>query len=399
MSGVIPRSIDDLDGLQSTSYDVYQIFEKDDLAFKLIDLQNIKTSRVGHVPEKGIMSPAYIRLSAKPSINVRYGYWYFMALYWNQVFNILGGGVRQTLGPAELLAVELPLPTVEEQSCIAAFLDRETTKIDALIEEQKKLIELLKEKRQAVISHAVTKGLDPNVPMKDSGVEWLGEVPAHWDAHPLKYLVRMQSGSTPSKGVLEFWDGDIPWASAKDMKVAELYDTQNHITQYAVESGEASLVGVGTVIVVVRGMILARDFPVTIARAKMAINQDLKGIIADNGISPDYLASVLRGTSSESLARLDEAGHGTKALRMDAWTSMRIPRPPIDEQNEIVCELKNRTGTIDALVADTETATAFLQERRSALISAAVTGKIDVRGMARDGINSAIQADVVEVAA
>ncbi|WP_242098818.1 restriction endonuclease subunit S, partial [Sphingomonas sp. CROZ-RG-20F-R02-07] len=180
MNGVVPRDLDDLDGLQSSDYEGYQIFEAGDLAFKLIDLQNIKTSRVGMVPSRGIMSPAYIRLEPLTPEIACFGFWYFMALYWTQVFNNLGGGVRQTLGPEDLLTVPFPLPPRAEQTAIAAFLDHETAKIDALIEEQRRLIALLKEKRQAVISHAVTKGLDPHAPMKDTGIEWLGHVPVHW---------------------------------------------------------------------------------------------------------------------------------------------------------------------------------------------------------------------------
>lgn len=115
---------------------------------------------------------------------------------------------------------EFSVPSVKlERTQIAAFLDHETAKIDSLIEKQQKLIALLKEKRQAVISHAVTKGLNPNAPMKDSGVEWLGEVPEHWEMCPLKYLCDFSGGGTPTKDNLSYWEsGSIPWVSPKDMK-------------------------------------------------------------------------------------------------------------------------------------------------------------------------------------
>ena len=273
----------------------------------------------------------------------------------------------------------LPLPTHEEQTAIATFLDHETAKIDALVAEQEKLIDLLKEKRQAVISHAVTKGLDPNVPMKDSGVEWLGKVPEHWHVCPLKYLVSFSSGGTPSKDNLNYWEGDIPWASAKDLKTEKLNDTVDHITQLAVDTGVATLLPANSILVVVRGMILARTFPVTQTTVPMAINQDLKGIWPTDGLTPDFLAWLLRGSADESLLRLDEAGHGTKALRMDAWTSMRLPVPPKGEQVEIVKVLDAETAKLDNLVSEATKAIDLLKERRTALISAAVTGKIDVR--------------------
>ena len=222
MNGVVPRSLDDLDGLQSSDYEGYQLFEKGDLAFKLIDLQNIKTSRVGLVPERGIMSPAYIRLQPLGNTDSRFAYWYFMALYWNQVFNSLGGGVRQTLGPEELLTLEYPAPPLDEQTVIAAFLDRETAKIDALIAEQEKLLTLLAEKRRATISHAVTKGMNPDAPMKDSGVAWLGEVPAHWSVKQLRHIARIVRGASPRPaGDPAYFsgepEGNTPWVTVAEV--------------------------------------------------------------------------------------------------------------------------------------------------------------------------------------
>ncbi|HUW28607.1 MAG TPA: restriction endonuclease subunit S [Sulfuriferula sp.] len=280
---------------------------------------------------------------------------------------------------SEMKNVSLAVPPVPEQQTIAAFLDRETGKIDALVAEQQRLVELLAEKRQAVISHAVTKGLNPNVPMKDSGIEWLGEVPAHWGCMPMKYLVRLKSGGTPSKDQHDYWDGSIPWASGKDMKVEILSDTVDHITELAIEQGAATLIEQGVVLVVVRGMILARTFPVALTGERMAINQDLKAVFAGTKLQSAFLAWYLRGTAEESLRRLDEAAHGTKALRMEAWTSMEVALPPLDEQVAIANFLGRTTSQLDTLTAEANRAIALLQERRSALISAAVTGKIDVR--------------------
>lgn len=275
----------------------------------------------------------------------------------------------------------IPLPPLAEQTTIAAFLDRETAKIDALVAEQEMLIALLKEKRQAVISHAVTKGLNPDAPMKPSGIEWLGDVPAHWRLTPLKYLTAFRSGGTPSKANESFWDGDIPWASAKDMKLEVLDDTEDHITDAAVQSGGADLLPIGSVLVVVRGMILARIFPVTVTSSAIAINQDLKALLPGKTLGPDFLAWYLRGTAAESLTRLDEAGHGTKALRMDAWSSLTVAVPPLKEQLDVVRFIESETKRLDVLNSEAEHAITLLKERRSALISATVTGQIDVRGL------------------
>lgn len=208
---------------------------------------------------------------------------------------------------------------------------------------------------------------------KESGVEWLGEVPTHWSVAPLKHLVSFTSGGTPSKEIAEYWDGSVPWASAKDLKSERLSDTTNHITEYAVSSGAASLVPAGTVLVVVRGMILARTFPVTQTLSPMAINQDLKGVRPTDRLDTNFLPWLLRGSADESLQRLDEAGHGTKALRMDAWSSMRLPVPPHEEQRAIATFLESETAKIDALISEQEKLLALLAEKRQATISRAVT--------------------------
>lgn len=294
------------------------------------------------------------------------------------------GGGQPNISQDILRHLRLACPAQYEQQSIAAFLDRETAKIDALIAEQKRLIELLKEKRRAIISHAVTKGLNPDAPMKDSGIEWLGEMPEHWKVTPLKHLVSFRSGGTPSKENLDFWDGDVPWASAKDLKTEILYDTIDHITELAIQSGAAECIPNGSVLVVVRGMILARTFPVCFVAAPMAINQDLKALECREGLDARFLARLLQGSSEESLRRIDEAAHGTKALRMETWASMELPTPSIKEQSFIVDFLDRETAKLDALTVEAKTAISLLQERRTALISAAVTGKIDVRGFASD---------------
>lgn len=273
----------------------------------------------------------------------------------------------------------LAVPSPTAQSRIANFLDLETAKIDTLINKQEKLIELLKEKRQAVISHAVTKGLDPTVPMKDSGVEWLGPVPAHWLTTPLKHIMTMSSGGTPSKDRPDFWDGAYPWASAKDLKVEVLEDTQDHISEVAISEGGAALIEPGAVLIVVRGMILLHTLPVTVNAVPMAINQDLKALRSKSICDSGYLAVLLRGLSKEILGRTDQAAHGTKALREGDWTGMLVPLPPLEEQIAVAKHIASVGLKIDTLIAKAEQAIALQKEHRTALISAAVTGKIDVR--------------------
>ncbi len=381
--GVIPQSQfmaqeDQKVVLALGGVDNFKHVEPDDFVISLRSFQGgIERSR-----HAGCVSPAYTVL--RPAGGLVPGYWEYLlkSSQFIAALQTTTDGIRdgKNISYAQFGSLPLPLAPVEEQHAIASFLDREAAKIDALIAEQEKLIALLAEKRQATISHAVTRGLNPNAPMKDSGVPWLGEVPAHWEIRPLKYLVALKSGGTPSKERFDFWtDGHIPWASAKDLKSEVLHDTADHLTTLALQEGAADLVGAGAALVVVRGMILGRMFPVSVAGVPMAINQDLKAVTPVNGLTSSYLPWLLRGSADETLRRLDEAGHGTKALRMDAWLTMKIPVPPTQEQETIVSQLSDRLRVIDALLLRSCQANDLLQERRSALIAAAVTGQIDVR--------------------
>lgn len=227
-----------------------------------------------------------------------------------------------------------------------------------------------------------------------SGVDWLGEVPTHWRVVPLKHLATFRSGGTPNKDRVDFWSGDVPWASAKDLKADVLADTIDHLSTLAVDSGAAALVPAGAVVVLVRGMMLARAFPVAMTAVPMAINQDLKALVVRPGLQSRYLAWLLRGASEESLSRIDEAGHGTKALRMEAWTSMLLPLPPEGEQELIANFLDRETAKIDALVEEQRRLIQLLKEKRQAVISHAVTRGLDPNSptLAKEILNAVMDA-------
>lgn len=378
MKGVIPRDLHDLDGLQSNDYEGYQIFEAGDLAFKLIDLQNIKTSRVGMVPTRGIMSPAYIRLEPSTPEVGRFGFWYFMALYWTQVFNNLGGGVRQTLGPDDLLTIPFPLPPPAEQIAIAAFLDSETVKIDTLVDAQRRLIDLLKEKRQAVISHAITRGLDPGVLMKSSGVDWLGEVPAHWKVSRLSAEAGFFQGKAHEPYVDE--------AGEHVCVTARFVSTSGQARKMC--SMNISPAKPGDILMVMsdlpNGRALARAYLVADSRS-YAVNQRVCAITIRHG-DPRFFAYQLN--RNMQLLQFNDGVEQTH-LRNSAFTKLILAVPPVDEQRRIADHIDLQAAKWDQLTAEAERAVELLQERRSALISAAVTGKIDVRGLGPEQADAA----------
>jgi type I restriction enzyme S subunit len=378
MNGVVPRSIDDLDGLQSNDYEGYQIFEQGDLAFKLIDLQNIKTSRVGLVPERGIMSPAYIRLTATSDMRRRFAFWHFQALYWLQVFNGLGGGVRQTLGPEELLALQMPVPPPPEQSAIANFLDREVGKIDALVEEQRRLIELLKEKRQAVISHAVTKGLDPNARMKPSGVDWLGDIPEHWEVKQLRHFAEILRGKFTHRPRNDpaFYDGAFPFVQTGDITGAGKFvrTYKQTLNERGVEVSKEFPRGTLVMAIAANiGDVAILDFPAYFP-------DSIVGLVPRSTTQLDFLYFLMQAMKQPMLRTATISTQMN--LNVDQIASLIAACPPPEEQRAIAEHLNCRGEELLGLIDEAERAIGLFQERRATLISAAVTGKIDVRDAA-----------------
>lgn len=277
----------------------------------------------------------------------------------------------------------LPLPVMDYElsKTIANFLDHETAKIDTLIEKQHRLIELLTEKRQAVISHAVTKGLNPDVPMKDSGVEWLGEVPAHWELVPLKYLCRFSGGGTPTKDNLSYWtNGTIPWVSPKDMKNFWISRTQDYITETAVKESSTNLVEAGTLLMVVRSGILQRTIPIAINTVPVTLNQDMKALRFNSRVSAEYVANYILGNVQQLLLEWSKEGATVESIEQEYLSNSLMLVPPKVEQDNIVDNINEQMRIFSDLTAKAQQAIQLMQERRTALISAAVTGKIDVRG-------------------
>ncbi|XWV15864.1 MAG: restriction endonuclease subunit S [Gemmatimonas sp.] len=277
----------------------------------------------------------------------------------------------------------IPLPSTSEQKRIAEFLDRETAKIDALVAEQERLIALLKEKRQAVISNAVTKGLNPDVPMKDSGVEWIGQVPRNWSVVPLRSVAQLESGHTPSRQRPEWWvDCTIPWFSLADVwqiregKADVVFETAEKVSELGIANSSARLLPTGTVI-------LSRTASVgfsAIMGIPMATTQDFANWICGPRLSPQFLLHVLRAMAPE-FERL-KMGSTHNTIYMPDISAFRCPLPLLGTQHEVVAALKSRTDEIDQLLAETEHALKLLSERRSSIITAVVTGQIDVRGFA-----------------
>ena len=301
--------------------------------------------------------------------------------------NFITGSTRDKLNQAAMNGIRIPWPSVQEKIAIAKFLDSETGKIDDLITKQERLIELLQEKRQAVISHAVTKGLNPSAPMKDSGVECLGRVPEHWSCKKIKHIARMESGHTPDRKVEAYWvNCEIPWVSLNDTGFLKdndyITDTAYFINELGIQNSSARLLPE-------RVVVFSRDATIgrcAITTRPMAVSQHFIAWVCGEEVSPEYLLLRLKSMTQE-LERLT-FGATLKTIGMPDVKTLVTPVPPKDEQEKIVEHVKTRLIAIDELIDKNKKAVELHRERRSALISAAVTGQIDVRNLSSEEATS-----------
>jgi type I restriction enzyme S subunit len=291
------------------------------------------------------------------------------------------GGTKVQLSLDDIKSFPLPLPPLDEQRALTSLLDRETAKIDALIAEQQRLIELLQEKRQAVISHAVTKGLNPDAPMKDSGVEWLGEVPEHWG------VCRVKAVSVFTTSGPRGWSERVGDVGALFVQSGDLTDVMG------IDFANCKRVQVGDDAEAARTKLLDGDLVVCITGAKTGnvavcenvpessyVNQHLCLIRPDEGVHPRFLGALLKSSCGQTYFSL--AQYGLKqGLSLEDVREAPVALPPLDEQDRICQWLSGVSSHYLPLEAESQSTISLLQERRSALISAAVTGQIDVRGL------------------
>ena len=220
-------------------------------------------------------------------------------------------------------------------------------------------------------------GLKPYPVMKDSGVEWLGEVPAHWDIRNLRQCAGISGGMTPSMEVARYWNGTIPWVTPKDMKTLAIGDSRVKVTRAAVDETSLRVIGDPVVLLVVRGMILARKVPIAWTRRPLTINQDMKAITPSEGIDARYLAALLDSARDAFFPLIDEAGHGTKRLPTERLRNIFVTVPPLHEQTAIVRYLDHVDRRVRRLVRAKRKLIALLAEQKQAIIHRAVTRGLD----------------------
>ena len=228
------------------------------------------------------------------------------------------------------------------------------------------------------IQAAQPRRFRPYPEYRDSGIAWLGEIPAHWDTPKMWQISRAASGGTPSKDERAYWNGEIPWVSPKDMKRRFIDSSEDRVTKRAVAETGIKLIEPPVMLLVVRGMILAHSLPVAITTVPVTINQDMKAVSFTSGLDPLFMVWFFEGVGTAVRAAIvEEAAHGTKAIRMDEWRSLKVTLPDADEQRAIIAFLDRETAKVDELIAKKERLIELLQEKRTALINRAVTRGLD----------------------
>ena len=374
------KNIDDNKGLLPESFETYQIIEPNNIVFRFTDLQNDKRSLRSAISKyHGIITSAYIAVKTKQNADF-YNY-LFRAYDLQKVFYSMGEGMRQSLKMDELNKMPVVLPNKDEQKRIVSFLDIETARIDNLIAKQEKLNELLEEQRKSIISHAVTKGLNPNALMKDSGVEWLGEVPEHWMTPSSKHLLEIPITDGPHE-TPNFVDDGVPFISAEAISKGKIdFDKKRgYITselnaiyskKYSPKIDDIYMVKSGATTGKVAMVETTEEFNIWSPLAVFRCNK--------NKVLPKFLLAVFNSSHFYDALVLNWSYGTQQNIGMGVLSNIEIPCPSLKEQAEIIQHLDAQNTKFDKLISTQSQLIEKLKEYRSTIISHAVTGKIEVR--------------------
>ncbi|MDC3214423.1 restriction endonuclease subunit S [Pseudoalteromonas distincta] len=334
--------------------------------------------RIGLSKIDVVVSAGYIVLKNKVNMSKEY-FKYLLHRYDVAYMKLLGSGVRQTINFNHIANSLLLVPPMPEQTAIANFLDKKTAQIDEAIAIKEKQIELLKERRQIIIQQAVTQGLNPDAPMKDSGVDWVGQVPKAWEVTKLGFISKIGNGCTPSRASIPFWkDGVIPWLNSSKVNDGIITVADQFVTQRAVRDCHLPLIEPGSLVMAITGEGKTRGM-VAISKIKTTINQHLAYIeVNESKINPLFVLVYLRGMYSQ--IRGDSSGLGSTkgAITCGDLKKYPIPKPPMNEQAEIVTYIESETKKTEVAIDLQIQQIEKLKEYKTTLINSAVTGKIKV---------------------
>lgn len=381
------KGIRDFSGLMRTSPQIASDYERSKImSGDLVCSIGPSFGKVMLVPDAlsgANLTQGTARIAIGPENSSKFIFWALRSpVTFQQWESSVGGATFRALNLGPLAETYLSLPPLPEQTQIAAFLDHETAKIDALIAKQERLIALLEEKRQAVISRAVTKGLNPDAPLRPSGIEWLGDVPAHWDVSRLGFFTsKIGSGKTPRGGSEVYETDGILFLRSQNVYNDGLRisgDEATFIAPSIHEEMQNTKVLGGDILLNITGGSIGRTCIVPEGLGEANVNQHVCIIRCNDEINR-YLSTFLKADAIVTQVNLLQTGGNREGLNFEQIAKFVVCMPPAKERTEIVEYVDNSNMKFRSLFQHAQSAIALLKERRTALISAAVTGKIDVR--------------------
>ncbi|OLT18817.1 hypothetical protein BJF80_14610 [Serinicoccus sp. CUA-874] len=333
-------------------------------------------AKAWHADRDGTATGELLVMRPGPEVDGRYLTYLALSRAWLEWAGVSAYGAKMPRSSWDAMRdFRLPAFSLDRQRTIAGFLDRETADIDAMIAKQEELVGLLGERRSAVIAHAVTKGLNPNAPLKDSGVEWLGDVPAHWGVKRLSWLFGLiSSGTTPANEDQLEDDGDHYWVTTSELRERPIRHTRRMVSSETVEAlSPLKLYPPGTLLIAMYGATIGR---LGMLEVEACTNQACCAFAEAKGVLPEFAMYALLAAREHLLVLA--SGGGQPNINQDKLRSLRIPVPPVDEQEALVRHLKEVLDDMDAVVERTQESVGLMRERRAALISDAVTGRLDL---------------------
>ena len=346
----------------------------------LIALTGATCANIGYLTFKSTANQSVVGIVTQKSTCDKYVF-YSLISQKSQILVKRTGGAQAGINEQDVKDIFISYPPIQEQQQIANFLDKATAKIDTLIGKQTKQIELLKEKQQAVISHAVTKGINPNVPMKDSGVEWLGEIPEHWEVKKLGLITsKIGSGKTPRGGSEVYTDSGILFLRSQNIYDGGLFlDEVVYISEEINNEMLNTQIKDGDILLNVTGGSIGRTCLIPSNFQKANVNQHVCIIRLNTKKDRVFISYFMKSALIKSQIDGIQNGAAREGLNFEQISGFKIVLPPQNEQNEIVNYINYKSSKIDTLIEKSNKSIELLKEKRTALISACVTGKIDVR--------------------
>lgn len=391
-SGVTPYSDENRGGNKAKNdLTAYKLAYPGDI---VLNSMNVVVGAVGLSKYFGAISPVYyalyLRNKEKTSIDF-YSYIFSNSTFQKYLFQYGKGilvkksdsgklnTIRMKISMQDLKKVPLPLPPITEQKRIVEFLDHKTSEIDQAIAKKQRLIKLLQEQKTILINQAVTKGLNLKAPMRDSGVEWIGEVPEHWEVSRIGFIGEVGNGSTPNRSNAAYWEsGSIPWLNSSKVNDGVIYYAEQFVTKRAVDECHLPIVKPNNIVIAITGEGKTRG-TAALCKIETTINQHLAYIrISVPRIIPDFLLLYLKGMYEWMRFESSSAGSTKGAITCDDVKKYKISIPPVLEQKKIIDYTKETIKEIDTLIEKSLQSIDCLNSLKQILVSKAVTGKIKI---------------------